>query len=113
VEQSGKKLIILGFIIFFHAQTLSKLWPDTLDNMIAKSMSKEDSNFLQASCVNCQKVTKENWSSIKDLDNNLDLYTLPAWEKVTEKLEKLNKFNSRQRDFLRAFYRNASTRRAR
>jgi MraZ protein len=43
----------------------------------------------------------------KGLDNNLDLYTLPAWEKVTEKLEKLNKFNSRQRDFLRAFYRNA------
>jgi MraZ protein len=31
----------------------------------------------------------------KGLDNNLDLYTLPAWEKVTEKLEKLNKFNSK------------------
>ena len=43
----------------------------------------------------------------KGLDNNLDLYTLQAWEKVTEKLEKLNKFNSKQREFLRAFYRNA------
>ena len=43
----------------------------------------------------------------KGLDNNLDLYTLSAWEKVTEKLEKLNKFNSKHRDFLRAFYRNA------
>ena len=42
----------------------------------------------------------------KGLDNNLDLYTLPAWEKVTEKLEKLNKFNSKHRDFLRAYYRN-------
>ncbi len=43
----------------------------------------------------------------KGLDNNLDLYTLLSWEKVTEKLEKLNKFNSKHRDFLRAFYRNA------
>ncbi|HUH73283.1 MAG TPA: hypothetical protein VLZ75_02640 [Chitinophagales bacterium] len=43
----------------------------------------------------------------KGLDNNLDLYTLSAWGKVTEKLEKLNKFNSKHRDFLRAFYRNA------
>jgi len=42
----------------------------------------------------------------KGLDNNLDLYTLPAWEKITEKLEKLNRFNSKHRDFLRAFYKN-------
>lgn len=43
----------------------------------------------------------------KGLDNNLDLYTEAAWDKITQKLEQLNKFNSRQREFLRAFYKNA------
>lgn len=43
----------------------------------------------------------------KGLDNNLDLYTEEAWDKITTKLEKLNRFNSRHREFLRAFYKNA------
>lgn len=44
----------------------------------------------------------------KGLDNNLDLYTESAWEKITEKLDKLNKFNSKHREFLRAFYKHAA-----
>lgn len=44
----------------------------------------------------------------KGLDNNLDLYTQEDWEKVVQKLEKLNKFNSTHRNFLRAFYKNVA-----
>lgn len=44
----------------------------------------------------------------KGLDNNLDLYTESAWDKITEKLDKLNKFNSKHREFLRAFYKHAT-----
>lgn len=44
----------------------------------------------------------------KGLDNNLDLYTESAWDKITEKLDKLNKFNSKHREFLRAFYKHAA-----
>lgn len=43
----------------------------------------------------------------KGLDNNLDLYTSSDWEKITQKLDTLNKFNSRHREFLRTFYRYA------
>lgn len=44
----------------------------------------------------------------KGLDNNLDLYTLEDWDKVVQKLDKLNKFNSSHRNFLRAFYKNVA-----
>ncbi|MCO5232598.1 MAG: hypothetical protein LC105_11785 [Chitinophagales bacterium] len=44
----------------------------------------------------------------KGLDNNLDLYTEESWDKITAKLESLNKFNSRHREFLRAFYKNVT-----
>lgn len=44
----------------------------------------------------------------KGLDNNLDLYTIAAWDKITQELERLSRFNSRQRNFLRAFYKHAT-----
>ena len=43
----------------------------------------------------------------KGLDNNLDLYTMEAWENLTQKLKELNRMNSRKRKFLRDFYENA------
>lgn len=44
----------------------------------------------------------------KGLDNNLDLYTEDEWKETTQKLKALNRFNSRHRQFLRAFSTNAS-----
>ncbi|MCO5247626.1 MAG: division/cell wall cluster transcriptional repressor MraZ [Chitinophagales bacterium] len=43
----------------------------------------------------------------KGLDNNLDLYTEEAWEEITLKLSGLNRMNSRHREFIRAFHKNA------
>ena len=43
----------------------------------------------------------------KGLDNYIDLYTESNWDKITQKLEQLNRLNSKHRKFLRRFYSHA------
>jgi MraZ protein len=51
--------------------------------------------------------TRTQYVINKGFDNCLILYPQAAWEQLTEKLNKLNYFNTKHRDFLRAFYRNS------
>ena len=51
--------------------------------------------------------TRTQYVINKGFDNCLVLYPQAAWEQLTEKLNKLNYFNNKHRDFLRMFYRKA------